>query len=471
MEPARKLEQTKKIVEPVKKSESRSLRLFDIFTLGFGGAVGSGIFVLIGTGIAATGKSIAIAVVVGVFFMLLAYFYNLLLSSMFVFEGGDYSQKAVIFNSLFTGVGAYVNFINGFSIAMYSVAMVTYAGVIFPDILPYTKLIAISIITLFFAATIRGSKFISIVNNFMTIVLIASIGFFIVYGVPKAQPGYFTDNNFLLSGFPGLIAAISIMGWACQGTTMGPVSVSAVAKKPTRNIPLGILLVCVVLALVYGFMSYVAAGVLPIDQVAGQTLSVVADKIFPNWIFMIFIIGGAVFAIGTSMVNGIQMVRYPILKVAQDGWLPSVFGKTTKGGYPWAVYLLYYVISIVPVLAGFSLDVIVSLVMIPTMIMNFYLNIACIGIVRKYPEQWKKSILHMPTWLINTLCVLSALCSGVICYNLFMGLSGKEMILMVTILVIIFGISWFRLKTGHVTKESLKKEKEKIMKSAFEYVE
>ena len=105
----------------VARIEEKSLKLFDVFNLGFGGAVGSGIFVLMGLGIEYTGKSIVLAVGVGCLVMLLAYFYNVLLSSMFVFKGGDYSQKAICFGPVLTGVGAYITFINGFSIAMYSV--------------------------------------------------------------------------------------------------------------------------------------------------------------------------------------------------------------------------------------------------------------------------------------------------------------------------------------------------------------
>lgn len=148
-----------------------------------------------GSGINFTGKSIVLAVGVGCLFMLLAYFYNVLLSSMFTFKGGDYSQKAITFNP-FSGISAYVNFTNGFSIAMYSIAIINYASIIFPSLLNYSKIIAILIITLLFAATIRGSKFISTINSIMTVILIISIFIFIVFGVSKVQSGYFSEGNF-----------------------------------------------------------------------------------------------------------------------------------------------------------------------------------------------------------------------------------------------------------------------------------
>ena len=125
------------------------------------------------------------------------------------------------------------------------------------------------------------------------------------------------------------------------------------------------------MALIYGLMAVVAAGVLPIEQVANKNLALVAQAIFPNWLYVIFIIGGAVFAIATSLISGIAMMRYPAMRVAQDGWLPDFFKKTTKSGYPWVIQLTFYLFSILPIIFGFSLDSIVSLTMIPSMLMCF----------------------------------------------------------------------------------------------------
>lgn len=450
------------------KGEKKLLNLFDIFSLGLGGAVGSGIFVLMGLGIGFTGRSIVVAVTVGCVFMLLAYFYNVLLGSMFVFKGGDYSQKALLFNPVLTGVSAYITFTNGFALAMYAVAMVNYASMVFPGIVPFTKIIAVTIVTLFFAATIKGSKFVALLNSIMTVVLMASIGIFVIMGLPKVGPGYFSGEGFFLNGVPGFFAAISIMGWACQGTTMAPTSMYAVTKNPKRTIPGGIVLITISLAVIYGLMSIVAAGVLPVEQVAGQNLSLVAEEIFPRSIYIVFILGGAVFAIATSLMGGIAMVRYPTMKVAEDGWLPNIFKKTTKNGYPWVTQLLYYLFSILPIIFGFSLDAIVSLVMIPAMLMNVYLNIACIGVVRKYPVQWKKSILHMPKPVIYVICVLSSICAAIVAYNLFVGLKLSEMFILLGILAVCFACSIICIKTGKVSRESLQENRRQILEEAMQ---
>ena len=158
----------------------KKLGLWNIVGLGVGSAVGSGIFVTLGSAIAKTGRSTLPVVIVCVFYMLLAYWYNLAMSGIFV---------------------------------------------------------------------IRGTRFVTIFQNLVTVLLVLALILFVVMGLPKVDAVKFFDDSydsgFFHGGMAGLISAIAIMDWACQGTTMSPVGVVAV---------------------VYGLMSYVAAGVLPYER-------------------------------------------------------------------------------------------------------------------------------------------------------------------------------------------------------------
>ena len=66
------------------KETGKKIGLWNIVGLGVGGAVGSGIFVTLGSAIAKTGRSILPITVICVFYMLVAYWYNLAMSSVFV---------------------------------------------------------------------------------------------------------------------------------------------------------------------------------------------------------------------------------------------------------------------------------------------------------------------------------------------------------------------------------------------------
>ena len=419
------------------EKESKQLGLFDIFCLGLGGAIGSGIFVMMGSGIAATGRSIFISVAFGCLFMLMAYFFHVVMSSMFVLEGGDYDMKAMLFNPTLTGVSAVFTMMGGIGFAMYGGAIEDYASMVFPVIGEYTKLVGVGIITLF-----------------------------VIMGLPKVQPGFFDLDGMFAGGASGFIVSLSIMVFACQGTTMSPIAMMSVTKNSKRTIPLGVLLITVCLALIYGLMAVVAAGVLPIEQVANKNLALVAQTIFPNWLYVIFIIGGAVFAIATSLISGIAMMRYPAMRVAQDGWLPDFFKKTTKSGYPWVIQLTFYLFSILPIIFGFSLDSIVSLTMIPSMLMCFAQNISLIKIVKKFPKQWNESVIHMPTPIFNVLCVIAGICDLIVAYNLFVTMDLTGMLLVVAMCVVCVVIALIRLKSGAIDLQALENRKQAVMDEA-----
>ncbi len=91
---------------------------------------------------------------------------------------------------------------------------------------------------------------------------------FVVMGLPKVDAAKFFedsyDGGFFHGGTAGLISAIAIMGWACQGTTMGPVGVVAITEKPKRTVPLGIVVTCLVVAVIYGLIVAACVVILPL---------------------------------------------------------------------------------------------------------------------------------------------------------------------------------------------------------------
>lgn len=113
------------------EEKGKKLGLWNIIGLGLGGAIGTGIFVLLGYGIAYTGRSISLVVAIGCFFMLLAYWYNLAMPAMFVMKGGDYSMKAMLFNPFMSGVSAWMILVNGLAMSSYSVALALWGDRIF----------------------------------------------------------------------------------------------------------------------------------------------------------------------------------------------------------------------------------------------------------------------------------------------------------------------------------------------------
>ena len=453
--------------------KEKQLSLWNIVGLGLGGTIGTGIFLLLGYGIAYTGKSIMLVVVVGCFFMLLAYWYNLVMPSIFVLKGGDYSMKTMLFTPLWSGFNALLAVVGGFAMASYSVGIAQYLGIAVPALAQYESIVAFFVTVVVFLATTKGSYILTVLENLVTVVLVIALVLFVIFGIPQVDfASYFSNTNadgpFFLNGFGGFVSAIAVMGWACQGTTMAPVSMAAVTKNPKKTIPFAIILITVLLAVIYGAMAYVAGGVLPYAEAAGANISVTAEAILPGALYLFFVIGGGIGAILSSELGALGMYRYPLMQIAEDGWIPSVFKKTDKNGYPYLTYLAYFVITVFPIVTGMSLDAIVSLVMIPSMLINIYMNLACISLPKKYPEQWENRSLRIPVWFYNVCCVLGAFCAGAVAYNLFVDLTKSDAIVCAVIVIVMFAVSFIRLKQGAVKAEDLAAKKEAIIKEALE---
>lgn len=454
------------------KENVKKIGLWNIVGLGVGGAVGSGIFVTLGSAIEKTGRSILPITVICVFYMLLAYWYNLGMSGIFVIDGGDYSMKGMLLPPILTGYGGWTNVIWAFGFTGYSLALTSYLGNLFPVVADHSKLVSSIVLTLFFLLSMKGNRIVTLFQNVATALLVVALVLFVVIGIPNVNAADFFnaahDGGFFHGGFGGMISAIAIMGWACQGTTMGPVGVVPITKNPKRTIPMGILVTCVVVSVVYGLMSYVASGVLPYEQIAGQNLSVTAAAIMPQGLFAFFVIGGGICAIISSFLAVLAMIREPLSHMADDGWFPAVFRTKSKDGYPYFCFLLTYIVALVPILTGMSVGNAISMLMIPTMLINVYLNAACMIIPKKYPEQFAKRSIKMPVWLFNACSILGGFCAAVVAITLFKDLTVQDAIVAAGVIIIPLIFSAIALKTGSVSAKDLDAKRQEIIDAALE---
>lgn len=450
------------------KSESKKkLSVAELSCYGIGNCIGSGIFVSMGTAIGYTGSSVTLALVAACVVVFFAYAYKTLMSGMFVLPGGNYSQSALLQPPILVGVTAISNIFTGLAFAMYGLSVVEYASIIFPGIEPYGKFIAIGIITLFFATTFMGGKFMGKFNLVMVGVLIISLLVYICAGLPQvdfstvnpASDGFFAD------GATGFIMAVAMMSFACQGATR-PIEMTPDAKDPKRSLPKAILIASFVVMIVYVLIAIVTVGVLPVEEVANKNLGVVAERIFPHSIYVIFTLGGACFAIATSLYGAIAGIQHPMLATIDDGWLPAFLGKKTKKGYPWVMMLVLYVIAVVPVFADMGLDSLISLMMIPVMLLNLINNCLMFKLLKKYPEAWKKSFFHMPKWAFCITIILAIVADLLISVALFTTLKAGDQYFIIGMMVFLFAFSFYRIKAGKIDLKALELAKAQAEKAA-----
>lgn len=451
----------------IKAENKKKLGVAELMCYGIGNCVGSGIFVSMGSGIGFTGRSIPVALIAACAVVLFAYAYKTIMAGMFVLPGGNYSQQALLQPPLLVGVSAISTIFSGLAFAMYAMSIVEYASTVFPQIAPYGKWIAVAIITLFFITTFFGGKFMGKFNLILVAVLLISLFVYVVVGLPQVD--FSTANPFgegyFKGGATGFIMAVAMMSFACQGATM-PIAMTADAKNPKRSLPKAILLASLVVMVIYCLIGIVSVGILPVEQVADKSLGVVAKEIFPYGVFVVFIIGGACFAIATSLYGAIASVQHPLMATIEDGWLPAFLGTKNKKGYPWVMMLVLYVIAIVPVFVNVRLQDLISLMMIPIMVLNLVNNVLMFRLIKKYPQAWKKSFFHMPKWAFCVTMALAILCDLLISVALFTTMESGDQYMIVILLGALFGYSFYRIKSGKVNLSDLERAKAEAEEAA-----
>ncbi len=454
------------------QDKQKKLGVAELMCYGIGNCIGSGIFVSMGSGIGFTGRSIPIALVVASIVVFFAYAYKTLISGMFALPGGNYSQAALLQPPILVGVSALSNIFSSLSFAMYGIAVVEYAATVFPGLLPYKTVIAIGIITLFFLTTLLGGKFMGRFNMIMVVVLMIALLVYIIVGLPQVDVAAISPGNegYFSGGVVGFFMAVAMMSFACQGATM-PIAMTADAREPKRTLPKAIILASLVVMVVYVIIGIVSSGVLPVEEVANRNLGVVAKEIFPYGVFVIFIIGGACFAIATSLYGTIAGVQHPMLVTIEDGWLPAFLGKKTKKGYPWVMMLTLYLIAIIPIFVDMGLQTLISLIMIPVMILNLINNVLMFSFVKKYSRAWEKSFFHMPKWAFNLTIIFAILCDALISIALFTTLKKGDQYIILAMIVGLFGYSFYRLKAGKVNLHDIERARREAEEEAARSLE
>ncbi|WP_418666027.1 APC family permease [Allofournierella sp.] len=434
------------------------LKLFDLISIGVGSVVGAGIFSMLMSGMAMTGRSIALALVGAMLITLLQQVRSIFMSSMFALDGGMYAQQALILPPVFTGMTAVVFVFSNFSFSVFGISIAQYLSQLIPALAPFQRILGVVILTAFFLVTIKGTGFLAKIQNVLAVCMYAALALFIVFGLIKGGTAEAAATPYFAGGPMGFLMAIAIMSFTCNGAT-NVINLSADTHNPKRNIPLGVLISAGICALIYFLLGYVASSVVPFAQAGSATLGSVAQQIMPGALYIFFVVGGAIFALATSLLGGIAAISAPIVAGAEDGWLPKAWAKRTKNGYPWVVMLVMYLIAVVPAALNFSLDTIVSFILVPGMILNVVTICLSFKLPKNYPDSWAKCNLRCPYWLYCVLLVLSMIASLVTAVFSLLGLDLIGLLGNLLLTAFLFGFSFWRVKSGKVQLHSIESVK------------
>ncbi|MEG1801104.1 MAG: amino acid permease, partial [Oscillospiraceae bacterium] len=295
----------------MEENQSKKLSRTDLFSMAVGNIIGVGIMTMTGIAIGFTGRSVNFAYIVAGIVTIISAIPQIYIGGTANFFGGQYSQIAVLSGQKLAGVYTFINLSLVFSISMYTLSFGEYFMSLFPG--ANIKIISIVVLTVLFAMHLLGVKQAARLQNVMCIILALAIAAYVVFGLGHIQPDYFAAEQFMTGGPVGFLLASVYLSFAAGGATY-VVNYSSEAKNPTKDIPFVIIVSTASIVVLYAIMATIAAGVLPVAEVANKPLSVSAVSFMPTAVYTFFIVGGAMFALLTTLNFSIGMMTFPAMK-------------------------------------------------------------------------------------------------------------------------------------------------------------
>jgi APA family basic amino acid/polyamine antiporter len=203
--------------------------------------------------------------------------------------------------------------------------------------------------------------------------------------------------------------------------------------------------------IVYVMVAVVAAGVLPISEIEGQSLAKVAYEVLPYPVYLFFMIGGAMIALVTSLNALMGWLPPPVVQACEDGWLPRGFGAINKRfNTPHWVLLFIFVATSAILITGWDIGSIAIVGTFLANVGNIIVVVTLINLPKVVPDLWKKSIFHISDTAYTVICLAGALVCVIFEYFLFDILTApqKKGVIVYAVISVVYSIVLLKMKGG-----------------------
>lgn len=379
-------------------------------------------------------------------------------SRKIVLAGGQYGLAAAGISPVFSCVINYVTMMALLIYASNPLALSTYIVSLYPPLAPYSKWIALASALLCFVIVIAKVTGMGKAQSFFTVALLIGMVAYVVFGfvhIAKAGTGdglgffdFSQDPIWAENGFGGVLSGIpfcaGMMGMYSAMLYYGPL-----VEKPKKNVPLAMRWGMIATGVIWFFAVLVTANVLPVSQVAGQPLTVVAEAVMPMALAKAFVVLGPIMAILTTYVGNMPGSLEAAKKMADEGWLPKFMGRTNKDGRPWVAALIFVFFPMVLVLFDIPLTTVQNMVNLASSPSMILLAVALFRLPHTAPEVFDDA-------RFNLLLRIAALLSfGFGCFNFVLSARNTNIataLIVAAIVVALYLFCEYRRKQGKIAQ-------------------
>jgi APA family basic amino acid/polyamine antiporter len=409
------------------------LVLTDVLGFCFGNIIGAGVLVLTGVAIGLTGKGVVLAFLIAGVITCFTILPMAQLTSAIPTTGASYRYASLLLGPKWGFLWEIGIIFSKVVLAVYALAFAQYLQGVYPSI--PVKTAAILMLTFFYVLNLVGIKTAAVTGKWLVVIKITGLAVFGIWGISAVNFSSFASMEALVpKGMDGLLQAVGLVAWASYGAVF-VAELGGEMKNPARDIPIGLFVGTLGSTLFYIFIAFVAAGTLPIGQIADKPLSIVAKSILPAPVFMYFMIAGVTVALGTILNSVFQYITKGMIIACQDGWLPTGLGAVNKRfGTPHYCLTFFYVLGVVTIIGGISLANIARIGFGFMLAVNIIPVIACAYLPKKFPEYYEKALFRIKPKLLYPIIWISVInLIGQIFY-VFKGLPTNLLITLVIIM-------------------------------------
>ncbi|TFW19234.1 amino acid permease [Massilia arenosa] len=374
----------------------------DLIMMGIGAIVGTGIFVLTGTGSALAGPGLTIAFIVAALACGFAAMCYAEFASTVPVAGSIYTYSYATMGELVAWIigwdlmleyglatsavsvgwsGYFQSLIGGFG--LHIPAALSAAPGALPGVETYFNLPAFCIMMVLTAMLSLGVRESARVNNVMVLIKVGVVLLFILVGARHVSPPNW--QPFMPFGFSGVMSAAAVVFFAFIGFD-AVTSAAEEVKRPERDLPIGIIGSLAGCTVLYVLVSAIMTGIVPYAKLnVDHPVSLALQYAGENW-FAGFVDLGAILGMTTVILVMAYGQTRIIFAMSRDGLLPAALSKVhprfnTPFLATWIVGIVFGLLA-----ATIPLNVLTEMINIGTLAAFCLVSVAVVVLRKKRPD-------------------------------------------------------------------------------------
>jgi APA family basic amino acid/polyamine antiporter len=369
----------------------RVLKLPTVAFIAIGFMIGGGVFVFTGIVFRITGPALPVAYALAVIPVFISMLPLAMLGAAIPTTGANYRYPSRMVSPGLAFVGVWVYAWASFfgQIPLYAIGCAKYAQALLPSVSPTP--LAIGLVTIFYVVNLLGVRPAAQLQGLLVIILIAALIFYAGSGLAVLDPGNFSSS--MPNGPAGLALGTALLTFTYFGAN-GIIELGGEIVNPGKVIPQSFIIAFVVVLCIYVTVALATVGAVAPDflENAEEPLIQVCRRITGPVGIVFFTVGGAILALMTTL-NALFIVgTKSLLMMARDRLLPAKLGRLhQRFGTPHVLLTVVWILSVLGILSGFSLETLASYAALGGMIIFLPVMAASVRLPTLFPEQYKQS--------------------------------------------------------------------------------